>query len=139
MKKILSVVFSALFTFALLIGFNASAAIDSTPISVSVPSTAVTTGPVYTIRGELRAIRVSVASGITGTVAVAASCGQVLNVAGHTGTVVYFPRTVAQGIGGVAVATNSFVSFPLSSTVTATVTQVNTSTNTWTIEPIFER
>lgn len=141
MKKILSAVLSALFAFALLLSFapQAHAAMDNVVISQSVAGTAVTTGPVYVVRGDLRAIRVSVASGVTGAVTVAASCGTVLNLTAHTGTAVYHPRVAAQGIGGVAVATNSFVSFPLASTVTSVFTQVNTTTNTWNVELLYER
>lgn len=141
-SKFIVSILSALFAFGALIGLapmSAHAAMDNTAVSISCAGTAVTTGNISVIRGELRAVRVSVASGITGAVVAASSAGTVLNLSAHTGTAIYFPRVAAQGITGVAVATNSFVAFPLASTVTSVITQVNSTTNTWTVEYIYDR
>ena len=139
MKKILSVIFSALFTFALLVSFapSAQAAVDDVTISLSAVGTAGKTGPVYVVRGDLKQIVVTAASGATGTVTVTSGGSTLLNVAGHVGTVAYFPRSQVSSAGNTA--TNFVDTFSLAGPVTGSVLQTSTTTNNWDIRLIYNR
>lgn len=144
MKKILSAVFAALFTFALLFSFApapAQAAIDNTQFSGSIPSTNATTLGPYHLRGTLYGVQIIAPAGATGTVALTQGGATVFSKAAITaGTNTYFPRGQVQtSDGSVTNSTTVLDRLALWSPLSVTITKTDLATNTWSVQVIYDR